>query len=97
MSEITKSESHLHRTRFLLPEFILYYLVRHKVAQQMLLLETCDQPFLLLTQVLVAAAWKFIARGVQLSKEVGLIVNAGGHHRFNLQPGWLLGATQVCL
>lgn len=50
---------------------------------------------MLLVQAIVAAAWKFTTRGVQLSKEVGAIVNTGGHNRFNLQPGWLLGATQV--
>ena len=89
----------MHQTRILSPEFILYYLVGHKISQhlQKLLLKTCCQTYVLLAQAISAAAWKFTARGVRLSGEVRLIVNIGGHHRFNLQPGWLLGATQVCL
>lgn len=48
-----------------------------------------------LAQILAAAAWKFVARGVQLSKEVDFLASKAGQQQFNLRPGWLLGATQV--
>ena len=46
-------------------------------------------------QVLAAATWKFVSRGVQLSKEVDFLASKSGQQQFNLRPGWLLGATQV--
>ena len=80
--------------RFLSAEFSIYYVVGAFARYRSCASNMTDSVFHLL-KAIGAAAWKFVLRGFQLSREVSILANKGQYRQYGLQRGWISGMTQV--